>query len=377
MSIEDLLRDDLWGAIKEHYAARDYAEAVRDAFFFTSDFIRDLSGLDDKDGSKLIDAAFLGNNPALLINNNETTTEKDVQQGIGFAFKGLMLANRNPFSHEKTRYTEEDANAVILYINYLLNRIDQSTGIKRIGDIMGLLCDEDFTPTEEYADLLLKKIPAKKRYDLMIDVYRKREALPPKRLRCFIARLFDLLTKQQKNSFFNAVSNDLMRCKDDEALRKYIEYFFDLTFADIDKLPRLRIEDLILTSLKNGEMISYFDFGEEIITCNKQGALAVAAAEEFKKLSNYSVLLSIIHKKLFESAESESFIFNYFRALLFEPDYEPDAYTIELVRKKLLCYDKRYCDALFVPLSLMEDQRWMKIEKEYDLCLEKLRERER
>ena len=374
MSIEDSLRDDLWAMIKEHYSARDYTEAVRDAFFFTADFICEMSGIDDKDGSKLIDAAFMGNNPALVINNNETTTEKDIQQGIGFAFKGLMLANRNQFSHEKTKYTEEEAVAVIIYINYLINRIDQSTGIKRIDNIMGLLCDEDFTPTEEYAELLLKKIPLKKRYDLLIEIYRKRDKLPQDRLSCFITKLFDSLSKQQKNSFFNAVSNDLMRCKDDDGLQKYIEYFFDVTYVNIDKLAKLRIEDLVLKSLERGEMVTYYDFGEECVSSNKQGALAATAAVRMARMSNYGKLLSTIHKKLFVSHESESYIFAYFRMHLFVPEFEPDDAIIEAVRKKLLNCDKRYSDALFTPIGLTEDERWKALNEEYDICNSKLRE---
>ena len=187
MEIENYLRDDLWKAIQAHYERKDYTEAVRDCMYHICDVIREKSGLQDKDGTKLVESALLGNNPAILINKNESTTEKDIQQGIGFAFKGLMQAIRNPLSHEKTEsFTEDEADSVILFSNYLLNRVDRSGGTTKIDDIISLLLDEDFTDTEEYATLLLKEIPIKKRYDLLIQLYNNREKLPQIKLRFFI-----------------------------------------------------------------------------------------------------------------------------------------------------------------------------------------------
>lgn len=373
MDIEKLLRDDLWEAIKKHYVVKDFSESVRDAFYFTADFIRDLGGIDDKDGTKLMDTAFLGSSPAILVNNNESTTEKDIQQGIGFAFKGLILANRNPFSHEKPSYTEEEAIAVILYINYLLNRIDLSTGIKRIRDVMILLRDPDFTSSEEFAELLLKKIPSKKRYDLLLDLYRQRKDLPEGTLHAFIHKLFNALSKQQKNSFINAVSNDLILCKDDDSLKLYLHYFFDITYGSIDELSQLRIEDLIEKSLKKGELTSYYDFGEELFCSNREGALSVYASEILKQLKNYGKMLSIIHRKLFVSSESEHFIFQYFKGYIFSVDYTPDDYVIQKVRERLLSFDKKYCDALTFEMDILESSIWKQaVKKEYELCVNKM-----
>ena len=111
MEIENKLREDLWKAIRAHYERKDYTEAVRDCMFHVCEVLREKSGLQDRDGTKLVEGALLGNNPAILINKNESTTEKDIQQGVGFAFKGLMQSIRNPLSHEKTEsYTEDEAN---------------------------------------------------------------------------------------------------------------------------------------------------------------------------------------------------------------------------------------------------------------------------
>ena len=77
MKIEDRIRDDLWKAIQAHYERTDYTEAVRDAVFHMSEVLREKGGIEDKDGTKLVETALLGSNPAILVNKNETTTEKD------------------------------------------------------------------------------------------------------------------------------------------------------------------------------------------------------------------------------------------------------------------------------------------------------------
>ena len=150
MKIEDRIRDDLWKAIQAHYERTDYTEAVRDAVFHMSEVLREKGGIEDKDGTKLVETALLGSNPAILVNKNETTTEKDFQQGIGFAFKGIMQSVRNPLSHESFQYTQDEAEVLILYINFLLNQVDKSGGGTKIDNIIDLLLDDDFTDTQEY-----------------------------------------------------------------------------------------------------------------------------------------------------------------------------------------------------------------------------------
>jgi len=128
MDIKSQIRPDLWDVISSHYEKQDYTEAIRDALLHVNEIVREKSGLVDKDGVKLMESAFLGKNAALRINKYETETEKNIQEGIGFALKGLMMSVRNPISHEKLSYSEEDALAIILYVNYILNIVDKSHG---------------------------------------------------------------------------------------------------------------------------------------------------------------------------------------------------------------------------------------------------------
>ena len=76
MEIETKLRPDLWKAIQAHYERNDFTEAVRDTVFHMSEVLREKGSIEDKDGTKLVEVALLGSNPAILVNKNETTRRR-------------------------------------------------------------------------------------------------------------------------------------------------------------------------------------------------------------------------------------------------------------------------------------------------------------
>ena len=382
MKIDIRIREDLWKAIEAHYERNDFTEAVRDAVFHMSEVLREKGGIEDKDGSKLVDAALLGNNPAILVNKNETTTEKDFQQGIGFAFKGIMQSVRNPLSHESFQYTQEEAESLILYINFLLNQVDKSGGSTKIDSVIELLLDDDFTDTQEYAELLLKEVPLKKRYDLLLELYQMRAKLPLNRLRYFLAALFASLTKAAKIDFIRVVSSSLLKCKDDKALRMYCHYFMKETYSEIDKLAQLRLENMIMRSIENGKVEYRCDEeGNDVADCNAKGTLAtwIANADKLKLLSNKDAII----QKLFESLisndkEQENYIFEYFENIVFNSSLQLTQWQINHIRNRLKSGDKRYHDALLWDMEFDAEQSpWFCLFKEeYEECKKIIDEKE-
>lgn len=377
MEIENYLRDDLWKAIQAHYERKDYTEAVRDCMYHICDVIREKSGLQDKDGTKLVESALLGNNPAILINKNESTTEKDIQQGIGFAFKGLMQAIRNPLSHEKTEsFTEDEADSVILFSNYLLNRVDRSGGTTKIDDIISLLLDEDFTDTEEYATLLLKEIPIKKRYDLLIQLYNNREKLPQIKLRFFIDLLMGSLSKVAKGDFIQLVSKSLMKCKDDRATRMYCHYFMEGTYAEIDKLAQLRIENLAFKSIQSGELSIFTNpmTNEVEKSNNPSGALGTWFNNHLEQMSNKDAIINVLIEKTGLDNRQENYVFEYFKRVierLFKSHYAFSNRQIALIKRKLSEGDENYYNALFDLFVIFSDDYCEKLfGAEYKKCEE-------
>ena len=383
MEIEKRLRPDLWKAIQAHYERNDFTESVRDAVFHASEVLREKGSIEDKDGTKLVDVALLGNNPAILVNKNETTTEKDFQQGIGFAFKGIMQSVRNPLSHESFQYTQDEAEALILYINFLLNQVDKSGGSTKIDNIIDLLLDDDFTDTQEYADLLLKEVPSKKRYDLLLELYQRRSSLPQHKLKYFLASLFTSLTKAAKSDFVSVVSSSLMKCKDDKNLRMYCHYFMVDTYSEIDKLAQLRIENMMHKSIKSGRVGYNIDeMGNEVPGCDYKGALAtwISSAEKIDLLSNKDKLIQELFLSLMsEDVEQENYVFEYFSHLVFNSSLELTQKQITHIKSRLKSGDERYAKALFWDMEFQEKESpWFTFfEEEYAICKELLEERKR
>ena len=146
----------LYEVLKVHYENGDYTESVRDAFFYTTNLIQELSGLMDIDGTSLIDKSFGGNNPSICVSKNDTKTQKDIQQGMQFALKGLYLSVRNPISHEKIVLTKNEADAIIVYLDYLLAKIGTQNTNNTIDKVFELLADERCPNTKMYAEALFK-----------------------------------------------------------------------------------------------------------------------------------------------------------------------------------------------------------------------------
>ena len=82
--------------------------------------IRDMSGI-KKDGVKLIDAAFKGDNPFLSLNNLETETAQSEQMGLIHLLKSCAMMIRNPKAHEPKILQEEGEEKDILKEFYLIS----------------------------------------------------------------------------------------------------------------------------------------------------------------------------------------------------------------------------------------------------------------
>lgn len=370
MQIDIKIREDLWKAIEAHYERKDFTEAVRDAVFHMSEVLREKGSIEDKDGSKLVDAALLGNNPAILVNKNETTTEKDFQQGIGFAFKGIMQSVRNLLSHESFKYTQDEAEVLILYINFLLNQVDKSGGTK-IDNIIDLLLDDDFTDTQEYAELLLKEVPIKKRYDLLLELYHRRIELPQNRLKYFLSELFASLTKAAKGDFIRVVSSTLMKCKDDNNLRMYCHYFMADTYSDIDRLAQLRIENLIYRSINAGKFENTYILESDSYEkkCNSSGSLSTWITKKLDLLSNKNDIEKLLFTKLNRELSEQEFVFNYFSFAINKKPSEFEKSEIYIIKSQLKKGNSLFSNWLWEDIDLMGNEEYIKLfGDEYEVC---------
>lgn len=333
MKIKDYIREDLWKAIQKHYEAEDYTEALRDASFLMKDILQAKSGEYDKDNSKLVDAVLSGQDPVLKINDFSTQTEKDIQNGIALGTKGIFMHVRNPISHEKIAYTQEDTNAILMYINYLLKQIDQSGGVSLIEEWLPLIQSESFTATEEYAKELIKEVPKKKVYELLEAIYNIREELPKYKIKYFIGELVDKLTGSEKNAFIKKLNIDLMQVEGDYGLSMFFHFFANHFYNDLKRVVKLRIEDIIYQGIKNGKVIEGKVEGE-------YSATATWAAAFIDSFETKDRCHKIILSKVFLSQEEGDYSFKFFSKFV-DLNLEEVLNLAEPVIKKRLKWDKK------------------------------------
>ena len=115
--------------------AEDYFTAVFEAVKGMAEYTRSLTDL-DKDGHALVDAALLGEEPALALNTLQTETEKNEQRGLAHIMKGIFSAFRNPAAHEPRivwSLTEADALDLFAALSLVYRRLETAVVIPRGG----------------------------------------------------------------------------------------------------------------------------------------------------------------------------------------------------------------------------------------------------
>lgn len=92
--------DELIAASRALFLDGHYASAVLEAFKCLNNYVKQSSGVHDKDGAKLMTHVFSASNPSLALNALSSVSERDEQTGYMQIFAGAMTGVRNPRAHE-------------------------------------------------------------------------------------------------------------------------------------------------------------------------------------------------------------------------------------------------------------------------------------
>lgn len=367
MGLENLLCESFYKSIKLHYDKADYTEAVRDAMFFVSELVREKSGLYDKDGVKLFESAFLGKNPALKINDGNSETENNIQEGVGFILKGMTQMIRNPISHEKILISKSEADSILLFTNVIIKKIDNSSGKTLIENYMDIIGLQDFTSSREYSELLVARIPVKKRLELLFSIFEQRGVLKKAPLVHLIASLVEIILPNERKKLIELFDDKLLLCKPDDELAGFVNIFFANFKDDIDAICRLRIQDLVLKSVVGGDFEDEYDFslGEEVDFTNDKGLLAESIADYLLLFQNREEIVRAMYDKLTKNFSEEKFVLTKFNNVIFQLDVPITSKLEKKIRLSLDInspdYDERYVRALEPSMSKKEDNQWKRI----------------
>jgi uncharacterized protein (TIGR02391 family) len=103
-----------------------YANAVEDAVKALNAIIRSNSGIDDKDGTQLMEYVFGPKSPVLKFNNLADSFDIDEQRGFMMMFSGAVAGLRNPRAHKIIKDDPEMALEFIAFISLLAKLADKA-----------------------------------------------------------------------------------------------------------------------------------------------------------------------------------------------------------------------------------------------------------
>lgn len=314
---ESNINKDLWKNIKVHYAKECYTDAIKDACLYIIQLIQEKSENEDLDGEKLINHVFSEKSPKLLINPNQTPTEKDEQRGFGMILRGIICAIRNPISHKNDfKYEKEEADSILLFLNnYILPKLDDSKDFGYVEDWFSFIFEQNNNDSQRYSNVILENIPKKEKLNLLITIIEKLSFVKQEKYYYFINELLNSLTIKEKESVVILLNQKLIKVNDDQYLRMFFNHFNPDIWKKLDKLVTTRIEEMVFSSLEIG--CSYIDpfNGEKYF----KDDLATWALNWINMFNNREDIVKMLFQKLENDSEAD-YVFKYFVDIVIDND---------------------------------------------------------
>lgn len=254
MELQKEIAPELHGAIKVHYDAGLYSNAILDAIKILTELIRTKSKLDG-DGANLIGQAFGGNAPPIKISPMQKVSEIDEQKGFEQLLRGLYIGIRNPRTHENYTDKMNQCNAIILFVNHLINVINSARSFFVLEDFKKRIFDPLFVEKSEYAELLVAEIPQDELVNVAISILQDRNQGDAEKLGYFFDAIFNKAEIEQQQRVMKVFSNELNIAQSDSEIIGLIRFINSPLWSMVDEDTKLRIENRIILSVKEGYLI--------------------------------------------------------------------------------------------------------------------------
>ena len=120
------LHPEIARRVTQLYRDGHHPQAVEAACKALRDFVRFRSGINDLDGTALMEHVFSPKKPVLRFNDLASQSERDEQKGMMMLFSGAMTGLRNPRAHEFIEEDPERALEFIAFISLLAKLVDRA-----------------------------------------------------------------------------------------------------------------------------------------------------------------------------------------------------------------------------------------------------------
>lgn len=216
-----------------------------------SDVIRARTDL-HSDGTALAGQAFGGKSPKLSLNKLQTETDRSIQAGVEQLLRGIYQAIRNPRSHGRIEDTQADADALLVFVNYVLGLIGHAKTSFSLEETVARVLDEDFVPNKRYAELLVEEIPTRQRLQVGLETLELRAQAISERLVFFFQALLERLSTYDRAELFAALSGELRDSSGEDSLRMVLQILRPEQWPELTEVARLRSEHRLLKNFRAG-----------------------------------------------------------------------------------------------------------------------------
>lgn len=309
MNLKTLIKEPLWLAVSNTYESENYTHSILDAIHYLSGVLREKSGLDG-DGQSLVGAALGGSSPVLRVNKLQTETERNIQRGLEQMLRGMYQFIRNPRSHEQVEDSKNSADAIILFIDYVLGILEQSQEPFTIQSFLERVFDEHFVHSARYAELLVSSIPNGKIVDTLIEIYRRKREGDGTNLSYITKEIFKHVSDEQVGTFLDVVSEEFKFRTKEIDIRLTLHMLVPDLWRKLEESARLRAENILINSIKQGKSSSGGG------TIGGQGALGTWARDYLVEFSQKNQAQQLILEKLEAEEEDQWYIYNFFLLVL-------------------------------------------------------------
>jgi hypothetical protein len=146
--------------------------------------------------------------------------------------------------------------------------------------------------TSKYTKLLVEEIPPKKRFDVLVEIYRKKQEEYGLNLALVVKEILKVISEEQTTQFLELVSDELKTTQDYTILGLILQILPPNLWKKLNKTARLRVENILIKSIDEGEANKHGDLVAE------RGRLGTSAKGFIKYFESKDDLQNVILKKL-------------------------------------------------------------------------------
>jgi hypothetical protein len=156
---------------------------------------------------------------------------------------------RNPRTHERISDNRRTADTIVLFVDYLLDFLGTSYQSFTVQDFLSMVTDPHFVRDAEYVEGLVDRVPAGKRSDTLIALYREVNWKQASNFELVVKELLGRLDVEAIDDFLSVVSEDLQRADQVTSVTLAIKILPEDLWPRIERIPRLRAESMLLDEL--------------------------------------------------------------------------------------------------------------------------------